>query len=162
VCCNILQRVCVKTHIFKDIGLVRVIQRIAQCCSVLHGVAVRYSECASRDIHIKETRVAVRCSVLQCVAVCASRDNHIKETRVGRCVHLRIQGCVLQCVAVRCSVLQCVAVCCSVLQCVAVCCKCVGDELHHTQSRRKTKRVRERERLCVKVEMTHIYKDRDN
>jgi len=29
--------------------------------------------------------------------------------------------CVLQCVAVCCSVLQCVAVCCSVLQCVAVC-----------------------------------------
>jgi len=30
--------------------------------------------------------------------------------------------CVLQCVAVCCSVLQFVAVCCSVLQCVAVCC----------------------------------------
>jgi len=30
--------------------------------------------------------------------------------------------CVLQCIAVRCSVLQCVAVCCSVLQCAAVCC----------------------------------------
>ena len=30
--------------------------------------------------------------------------------------------CVLQCVAVCCSVLQCVAVCCGVLQCVAVCC----------------------------------------
>ena len=30
--------------------------------------------------------------------------------------------CLLQCVAVCCSVLQCVAVCCSVLQCVAVCC----------------------------------------
>jgi len=31
------------------------------------------------------------------------------------------RACVLQCVAVCCSVLQCVAVCCSVLQCVAVC-----------------------------------------
>ena len=30
--------------------------------------------------------------------------------------------CVLQCVAVCCSVLQCVAVCCSVMQCDAVCC----------------------------------------
>jgi len=30
--------------------------------------------------------------------------------------------CVLQCVAVCCSVLQCAAVCCSVLQCVAACC----------------------------------------
>ena len=37
--------------------------------------------------------------------------------------------CLLQCVAVCCSVLQCVAVCCSVLQCVAVCCsvlRCVA------------------------------------
>jgi len=31
--------------------------------------------------------------------------------------------CVLQCVAVCCSVLQCAAMCCSVLQCVAVCCR---------------------------------------
>jgi len=30
--------------------------------------------------------------------------------------------CVLQCVAVRCSVMQCDAVCCGVLQCAAVCC----------------------------------------
>ena len=29
-------------------------------------------------------------------------------------------ACMVQCVAVCCSVLQCVAVCCSVLQCVAV------------------------------------------
>jgi len=46
-------------------------------------------------------RVAVCCSVLQCVAVCCS---------------------VLQCVAVCCSVLQCVAACCSVRQYVAMCC----------------------------------------
>ena len=38
--------------------------------------------------------------------------------------------CVLQCVAVWCSVLQCGAVCCSVLQCVTVCCsvlQCIAD-----------------------------------
>ena len=35
---------------------------------------------------------------------------------------LNSNTCVLQCVAVCCSVLQCVAVCCSVLQCVAACC----------------------------------------
>ena len=46
-------------------------------------------------------RVAVSCSVLQCVAVCCS---------------------VLHCVALCCSVLQCVAVCCIVLHCVEVCC----------------------------------------
>ena len=42
--------------------------------------------------------VAVRCSVLQCVAVCFSA---------------------LQCVAVRCSVLQCVAA----TMCCSVCCR---------------------------------------
>ena len=47
------------------------------------------SEC---EVHVAchKKRVAVCCSVLQCVAVC--------------------------CVAVCCSVLQCVAMCCSVLQ----------------------------------------------
>jgi len=51
-----------------------------------------------RTLTVCNVRVAVCCSVLQCVAVCCS---------------------VLQCVAVYCSVLQCI---CSVLQCVAVCC----------------------------------------
>ena len=60
-----------------------------------------------------EQCVAVRCSVLQCVAVCCS----VLQSCSGR-----IQQQDEQCVAVRCSVLQCVAVCCSVLQCVAVCC----------------------------------------
>ena len=63
------------------------------CCSVL--------QCYGS---LENARVAVWCSVAQCVAVCCS---------------------VLQCygslenarVAVWCSVLQCVAVCCSVLQC---------------------------------------------
>ena len=39
-----------------------------------------------------------------------------------RCMNQSHFSCVLQCVAVCCSVLQCVAVCGSVLQCVAVCC----------------------------------------
>ena len=54
-------------------------------------------------------RVAVCCNVLQCVAAGCS-------VLQGLCVK---DICVLQCVAVCCSVLQCVAVCCSVLQCVA-------------------------------------------
>ena len=40
----------------------------------------------------------------------------------------RLVTCVLQCVAVCCSVLQCVAVCCSVLQCVAVLLQCAVSE----------------------------------
>ena len=54
---------------------------------------------------------AVRCSVLQCVAVCCSV---LQPVRDALCLILN-ESC-SQCVAVCCSVLQCVAVCCSVLQ----------------------------------------------
>ena len=72
-------------------------------------------------------RVAVYCSVLRCVR----RVSHMRCFGEGK-IHVtkELKGvstspltfCVMQCVAVCCSVLQCVAVCCSVLQCVAVCC----------------------------------------
>jgi len=77
------------------------------------------------------TRVAVCCSVLQCVAVCCIRktvNRHVQghthmyaETPARVATHTD-ECVVLQRVAVCCSVLQCVAVCCSVLQCAAVCC----------------------------------------
>jgi len=54
---------------------------------------------------------AVRCSVMQCVAVWCS---------ALQCDAVRFS--VMQCVAVWCSALQCDAVCCSVMQCVAVWC----------------------------------------
>jgi len=58
-------------------------------------------------------RVALCCSVLQCVAA-GSRRLVVNRLQCG------IVCCsVVQSVAVRCSVLQCVAMCCSVLQCVA-------------------------------------------
>ena len=72
-------------------------------------------------------RVAVYCSVGWCVC----RVSHMRFFKEGK-IHVtkELEGvstslhtsCVMQCVAVCCSVLQCVAVCCSVLQCVAVCC----------------------------------------
>jgi len=62
-------------------------------------------------------RVAVCCSVLQCVAVRCSVLHTAKDTSPVAARHP------LQCAAVCCSVLQCVAVCCSVLQCIAVCCR---------------------------------------
>jgi len=55
--------------------------------------------------------VTVYCSVLQLVA-----DAPANSLREGN------STCVLQCVAVRCSVLQCVMACCIVLQLAAVCC----------------------------------------
>ena len=60
--------------------------------------------------HDTQQLCAVRCSVLQCVAVCYS---------ALPCVAVCCS--VLQCAAVYCSVLHCVAVYCSVLQCIAVC-----------------------------------------
>ena len=63
--------------------------------------------------------VAVRCSVLQCVAVRGSNSCLVDILKSQLHSH---EMNALKCVAVRCSALQCVAVCCSVLQCVAVCC----------------------------------------
>jgi len=64
--------------------------------------------------------VAVRCSVLQRVAVNYTGKCNIICYSALQSVAVRYSA--LQCVAVRCSALQCVAVCCSVLQCVAVRC----------------------------------------
>ena len=66
-------------------------------------------------------RVAVCCSVLQCVAVCGWEELEDVMSAECRCV-----SSVLQRVAMCCSMLQCVIVFCSVLQrgvlqCVAVC-----------------------------------------
>jgi len=71
--------------------------------------------------------VAVRCSVLQCVAASwhykGSSSNCGDRHRSGDLVFrvFFVLALFLFCV-VYCSVLQCVAVCCNVLQCVAVCC----------------------------------------
>jgi len=88
--------------------------------------------------------LAVRCNVLQCVAVCCSAgDSRVFYTAthcnslLPHCIslqhtlsfrNLRLETRdwetprVLHCVALCCSVLQCVAVCYSVLQRVIVCC----------------------------------------
>ena len=71
------------------------------------------------------------------VHTCKLQPLVVIDVKTNRCFKVLLQGsfrriapsdltkpgivCVLQCVAVCCSVLQCVAVCCSVLQCVAVC-----------------------------------------
>jgi len=64
--------------------------------------------------------VAVRCSVLQCVAVCCSgavRCSVVQYHSISFCLSLFMSMHVWIDVY---SVLQCVAVCCSVLHCVAV------------------------------------------
>ena len=97
------------------------IERVAMCCSVLQCVL----QSVAVSIHTYK-----RC-VLQCVALCysllqcASVYCFVLQRVVVCCSILQSNAVccsVLQCVAVCCSVLQCTAVCCSVLQCVAVCC----------------------------------------
>ena len=57
-------------------------------------------------------RVAVCCSVLQWLTSASEAFDSMRAN--SRCV---VEG-----IAVRCSVLQCAAVCCSASQCVAGCC----------------------------------------
>ena len=62
-------------------------------------------------------RVAVCCSVLQCVAGgCSELPKMRSILTAATAPRGPLRVCVLQCVAVCCSVLQCVAVCRSVLQ----------------------------------------------
>jgi len=88
-----------------------VLERVAVCCSLVQCVAV----------------VAVCCSVLQCVAVCCS----VLETSCQISSFLSWSVCSM-CCSVCCSVLRrvrgvmpnveltCIGVCCSVMQCDAV------------------------------------------
>jgi len=77
------------------------------------------------EILIVLQRVAVCCSVLQCVTagrVPQSRGT-FREGEIARDSQCFAVGCsMLQCVAVCCGVLYCVAVCCTVLQRAAMCC----------------------------------------
>jgi len=90
----------------------RLLQCVAECCSVLQGGAGGTGGARGFD---------VLCSVLQCVAVCC----RMLQCVAGCCSELQcVAVCcrILQDGAVCCSLLQCDAICCSVSQCVAVCC----------------------------------------
>ena len=90
------------------------VQYVAVRCCVLQCVAVC---CRSTQRHGAVQCVAVCCSVLQCAAVFCS----VLQCVAVCCRSAQRHCAVLQCAAVCCSVLQCATVCRSVLQCVAVC-----------------------------------------
>ena len=93
---------------------------VAVRCSVLQYVAVCVLQCAAVCSYV----IQCGCSVLRCVPPTRSTDTLRQHSR-----YKAVCCSVLQSIAVCCSVLQCVAVCCSVLQCVAVCCsvlRCVS------------------------------------
>jgi len=105
-------------------------------------------------------RVAVRCSVLQCVTYIAHTDikRVIADARKLACIMLQVCCSILQCVAVCYCVLQCVAACCSMLQCVAVCCsvlQCV-TYIAHTDIKRVSGDARKSQLLNVPVNEGHV------
>jgi len=91
-----------------------VLQHIVVCCSVLQFYLRNESFRVTEGLLLYRLLqcVAVRCSMLQCVAVCRNTQdiNHSKWQK-GFCS------------IVSCSLLQCVALCCSVSQCAAVRCR---------------------------------------
>jgi len=90
-----------------------VLQCVEECFSELQGVAVRCGQSmCSYSLRIQVYLVC--CSVPACVAVCPCVLQRVA-------VFCSVCCCALQCVAVSCSELQCVALCCIVLQCVALC-----------------------------------------
>ena len=120
VCCSVCVAVCVLRCVCCSACVaVRVLQCV--CCSACVAVLDTLILLAAVDTRMRCGVVrwlwcgAVRCSVLQCIAVCYSAQcTHITSSRgQDRCVTSsshRIRSC--------CSVLQFS----SVLQCVAVCC----------------------------------------
>ena len=106
----------------------QMLQHTATHCNTLQDASIRDVRQPYRSERLLLnacTHVAVRCSMLQCVAVCCSDASLLM---LNACTHANTHACVavccsvLQCVAACCSVLQYVAMYCSVLQCVVVSC----------------------------------------
>ena len=104
------------------VGLFKLLQCVAVCCSVLQCVTVYCSGYgATRNDQICAgflSMVAECCSVLQWVAECCSVLQWIWGSKKCICTHTLtyVNVSVLQIVALCCIVLQWVAECCSVLQ----------------------------------------------
>jgi len=101
---------------------------VAVCCSVLQCVA-EPDKCRGRS---PPTTSSSREWNLLCCALnlkypltrSSSVLVHLFPRKKSTMSTISSSNCVLQCVAVCCSLLQCVEVFCSVLKCFAVCCDC--------------------------------------
>jgi len=90
-------------------------QRVAVCCSVLQCVAVRCGCILLVSVLIKFVCCNALQCVVQCAAVCCSMLQCVAAVfSLYLCEELQPAVC--------CNVLQCVAMRCNVLQCVATCC----------------------------------------
>ena len=101
-------------------GLTRsagVAQHVALRCSMLHHCVAAFCtrlHCVSHHVvPLRLQHVALRRSILHCVATCCTASQHVAAC----CSMLNA----LQQVAMHCSALQCIAVHCSALQCIAAC-----------------------------------------
>ena len=103
-------------------------------CDIIHRCTGSYRRTATHCSSMQHTathcntmqHTATHCSTLQHTAIHCKSLQHTVDCRLTP----NPLRCMLQCVALCCSVLQCVVVCCSVLQCVAVCCsvlQCVAE-----------------------------------
>jgi len=115
-----------------------VLQRVAVCCSVL--------QCVLRCVHgvsrLLLLYVAVCCRVLQCAAVCCSVLQYVA---VWQCVLQCVLKCVLQCVFV------CVCVCVCVCGCVRVCIELTFDVQHICVCVHVCVRETETQRVCARM-----------
>jgi len=91
------------------------------CCRVLASdyekcmCCTAVYDCLRLNVSWKNAADAIEKTERECVLQCVAVCCSVLQCVAVCC-------CVLLCVAVRCCLLQCVAVCCRVLQCVAVCC----------------------------------------
>jgi len=101
------------------------LQRVAVYCSVLQCVAIVLQLFCDCRASLARLDLFVSYSVLQCVAVCCSVLQFIAA--VLQCVAVVLQLC-CDCGAACASfnLLMSALACCSVLQCVCVCCSCVA------------------------------------
>ena len=98
------------------------LQRVAECCSVLQCVAVFCSliknlikEFVQKNLEAEDLEVLLHCSVLQCIAVCVAACFIFFITFFKEFVPKDFE---VEDLEMCCSAMQCVAGCCSVLQCV--------------------------------------------
>jgi len=132
--CNLGDPMSLRHPVLYHLSKTTIVKTNHQPLSTYWLIFLTWHQCAAACCSVLQ-RVAVRCSVLRCVAVWLLTWFFDMTDREAASTTTMALCCItLQHIAVCCSVLQCVAVCCSVLQCVAAYgsvlqCDCWRDSL---------------------------------